>query len=997
MPYFVNNNAFTAQNASCNPTNQNPAGSYQYRTFGTKCVMASNIDRVVLVGGDGENSTYTSSWWHYSIEDRQFTRVRPDPTDALGFGAFDDSTNGYQDRFGVNAGDNKQVAYNPVTGNILTWGGNASGNVAPNEQDPTWFNHYIPEFGATTGGYLYNPSTHILTMPAMSGWGSITSPQRPRFLSAAQGYDPDFGGGRFLQVMGENGNAGFGSGAYIWSLAGDGSAIALADFWTADNVIGPTNRTNIGHQFAYHSRAKKWLLFGGNTSISPYVTANDLWLWDPSKAVGARWTKLNPTGGPPTARAFGFFTYDTQNNVMILTGGSATGAVPAATPANDTWAYSLEYNTWTNLGVNFGRMCGGAVYDPTRNLHIYTPGNGLGDVDVFTFRYAIPRATPMVTNQWYAVQQPNPAVPLAFWSEKHTTMTYSPVTKRLYQHGGDSNHAIDKNGVDQGASIGSYYQRDFSVDLGARIAAVGSPNTGWREEFPLCTVLPLLRPKHPDFVGWAWDSKRSRFWHVPGEDFHTSAALMNCPIAAGGDETDTGTDEPPFLYRHMMTFDPLAPANGFTDMGTNHGVLNAGSDFPWVACYDPQRDELFRFEQNGDNTIGDGTLFFRRYNITTNTWTTTNVSPGTLTTALRQVKVLYWDWDPQRRHVYFADRQSGHLTRLSMVTNTIVDLGLLPGTPVYAGPIGVVSDKGYLKFDWNARMLVYVELVNGSASAFNRVWKYAVDTAVWAEIGTLTKVTLDGGAFDPTTGTSPDGTTLGFDPDNNVIALTGCYVRQTPYVWVIRLSDMGEPAPPVINPVPNLVSIAPASCVQGDTVAVTAFGTGSTFVTNSVIRWNGITQPTAYVNANTLTFTVTAALSAVVGPHSVTVFNPTPGGGTSLATIFTVTPAGNPTPSLTSLAPSSTLLNDAILCTVTGTSFVATSTVNWDAAPQPTTFLSATQLTFSVSGPLAAVLGAHSVTVTNPAPGGGLSNSLTFTVTDFPPSTQTATFVGSIM
>lgn len=197
-----------------------------------------------------------------------------------------------------------------------------------------------------------------------------------------------------------------------------------------------------------------------------------------------------------------------------------------------------------------------------------------------------------------------------------------------------------------------------------------------------------------------------------------------------------------------------------------------------------------------------------------------------------------------------------------------------------------------------------------------------------------------------------------------------------------------------INPVPVLTSISPASCTQGQSVTVTL--TGSSFVGGSSARWDGIAQTTTFIDTNHLSFQVTTTLSAVVGDHAITVFNPTPGGGTSSASTFTVTTSSTPTPILTTLTPSSTLLNSAILVTVTGTNFVSTSIVNWDGAAQATTFFSSTTLTFSASGPLVAVLGAHSITVFNPG-GGGLSNSLTFTVLPLAPSTQTGIFVGSVM
>src|SRR5262249_46611247 len=67
--------------------------------------------------------------------------------------------------------------------------------------------------------------------------------------------------------------------------------------------------------------------------------------------------------------------------------------------------------------------------------------------------------------------------------------------------------------------------------------------------------------------------------------------------------------------------------------------------------------------------------------------------------------------------------------------------------------------------------------------------------------------------------------------------------------------------------------------------------------------------------------------------------------------------------------------------TVNGTNFTSSSVVNWNGAPRPTTFISATQLTAVIdSGDVAAASSAN-VTVVNPTPGGGTSNVVQFNVT----------------
>ena len=88
-----------------------------------------------------------------------------------------------------------------------------------------------------------------------------------------------------------------------------------------------------------------------------------------------------------------------------------------------------------------------------------------------------------------------------------------------------------------------------------------------------------------------------------------------------------------------------------------------------------------------------------------------------------------------------------------------------------------------------------------------------------------------------------------------------------------------------------------------------------------------------------------------------------------------------PTPALTTLSPNTaTAGGPAFPLTVTGSGFVSGSTVQWNGAARTTTFVSATQLTAAIPASDIASPGTANVTVTNPAPGGGTSNSVAFTV-----------------
>lgn len=91
------------------------------------------------------------------------------------------------------------------------------------------------------------------------------------------------------------------------------------------------------------------------------------------------------------------------------------------------------------------------------------------------------------------------------------------------------------------------------------------------------------------------------------------------------------------------------------------------------------------------------------------------------------------------------------------------------------------------------------------------------------------------------------------------------------------------------NPAPSLSTITPNSAMAGSQgFALTVNGSG--FVSTSVVRWNGSNRATSFVNSTQLTASVPATDIAVDGTAQITVFNPSPGGGTSNALAFTITP-----------------------------------------------------------------------------------------------------------
>lgn len=98
----------------------------------------------------------------------------------------------------------------------------------------------------------------------------------------------------------------------------------------------------------------------------------------------------------------------------------------------------------------------------------------------------------------------------------------------------------------------------------------------------------------------------------------------------------------------------------------------------------------------------------------------------------------------------------------------------------------------------------------------------------------------------------------------------------------------------------------------------------------------------------------------------------------------------NPTPHLTSVDPPGISVGSPdFSLTVDGTGFIDGSVVRWNGFPRPTTFVSATRLTAQIRAEDVQASGTARVTVFNPAPGGGGSNTKEVDVSQAPPANLT--------
>ena len=93
------------------------------------------------------------------------------------------------------------------------------------------------------------------------------------------------------------------------------------------------------------------------------------------------------------------------------------------------------------------------------------------------------------------------------------------------------------------------------------------------------------------------------------------------------------------------------------------------------------------------------------------------------------------------------------------------------------------------------------------------------------------------------------------------------------------------------NPVPTITYINP-TCAPVGAQSLTVELTGSNFVAGSVVRWNGSDQPTTVFSGDDLIAQIPSGDIASAGTSTVTVFNPSPGGGSSTGSTFTIGTGG---------------------------------------------------------------------------------------------------------
>jgi Tol biopolymer transport system component len=213
-----------------------------------------------------------------------------------------------------------------------------------------------------------------------------------------------------------------------------------------------------------------------------------------------------------------------------------------------------------------------------------------------------------------------------------------------------------------------------------------------------------------------------------------------------------------------------------------------------------------------------------------------------------------------------------------------------------------------------------------------------------------------------------------------LVALTSCSTSSSsPFNATPAISGLF----PDTLPANGLTS---ANCANATPVTMNIGGTG--FIATSQAQWNGSNRTSTYNPDSTqLAVSLLGCDLTTPGKAQVTVTNPAPGGGTSAAATFIITQPDNPAPVIGSISPTSTpvgVLPPGGVLTINSASsdqgFVPTSQVAFNGNPRTVVSVTSTQITAQVLSSDVANNASISVTVSNPAPGGGVSPAVVFTV-----------------
>ena len=185
-----------------------------------------------------------------------------------------------------------------------------------------------------------------------------------------------------------------------------------------------------------------------------------------------------------------------------------------------------------------------------------------------------------------------------------------------------------------------------------------------------------------------------------------------------------------------------------------------------------------------------------------------------------------------------------------------------------------------------------------------------------------------------------------------------------------------------VTPVPGIDHLTPGAEVVGAaSTKVDVFG--ANFVNGSQVLINGIATPATFIDSTHLTVTLAANTMTQPGTINFRVRN-MPSTDSNEIGMGVAAPGVNVVPDITGMTPPKVFsqgpASPQFTIVITGFNFVDGATAQWNGSDRPTLFQNSTHVKVTINGSDIIAAGLAELTVTNPAPGGGTSNVLSFAI-----------------
>jgi len=258
------------------------------------------VDRKMVIFGGQTGSARLNDIWEFDIDANTWTDITPGAGSAPALRRTPVSV------------------YDPVGHRMITWSGQGAGN-----------------------GFFNDVWEFDLTANAWSEFAPAGGPPNIRY-GAAGAFDPV--AGDLVTFAGFTNQGRFDD---VWRFG------AAGETWTdASAVSNPLERCL--HSASYDSQKHRLIMYGGQNAGA----RDDIWAFD---LALNKWTELTPVIRPP-GRWFAAHIYDSANNRATIFGGNTGSEVK-----NEVWVFDLWTNAWTKLSPTgtppSAREGAAAIYD----------------------------------------------------------------------------------------------------------------------------------------------------------------------------------------------------------------------------------------------------------------------------------------------------------------------------------------------------------------------------------------------------------------------------------------------------------------------------------------------------------------------------------------------------------------------------------------------------------------------------------------------------------